>query len=185
MTTAADVFAIITGAFPDMWASLGVSNLGAMNAALADVGLVEATQDITAEADTYRYAVTIPPDQVYRVDVIASGATKPEEFFWWKAHTGYLHIDAKLPGAGDTLRVYYYDKPTALTATSDVIPPNIDPARLAWVTVYYLCLNQAMKAENTDPTLKVLLERAEAMRNEFLVRRPTGRRAPSPHFSNW
>lgn len=184
MTTAADVIKIVTDMMPTMFPT-GGSYLGALNAALADGGKIEATMDITAVADTYRYAITVPPDLVYRVDVLATGSTKPVEHYWWRAHTGYLHIDAKPPGAGDTLRVYYYDKPATVTQTTDVMPANIDPMRLAWLMIYYLCADRIMKAENTDPTLKVLYDKAEGMRNEFLVRRPTDRRAPSPHFSNW
>lgn len=182
MTTAAEVLTLVAGMLPNTFAQPAL--LAALNTALGDAGKAESTLDITALADTARYAITIPPEQIFRVDVIAAGESAPKEFYWWRAFGGYLYIDNHAPSAGDTLRVSYYDKP-ATAGLSTVIPSNIDAHRLMWLTVYYACIARMQIQANTDSTIEKLFAQADKMRNEFMVRRRNVQRGPSPHYSNW
>lgn len=182
MTLASDVLLIATNILPSTFSQTAL--LAALNAGLNDAGKTETSLDIAALADTARYAITIPPEQIIRVDIIAAGSTTPAEFYWWRAFGGYLNIDAHPPGAGDTLRVYYYDRVTPL-AIGGTVPPDIDPQRLAWLTVYYACIARMQITANTDPNIKELFQTASQMRNEFMARRASRNRARAPHYSNW
>lgn len=174
----------------DLYAALPASIVrealvGALNNAMADCGKVEASLDITAVADTNRYAITIPGSMIHRVETLAAGTTTGVEYYWFRVEAGYLYLDAHVPGAGDTIRVFYTDTPARVALDADVVNVNLDALRLAWLTMYYALVPMMTKAENTDAGLKEVFALATNERNEFMARRPARVHARLPHLSNY
>jgi hypothetical protein len=158
--------------------------IAALNAAMIDYGPVESSADITATADTFRYGITCNPEQIVRVETIAAGATKPGEFFFWRAGGAYLYLDKEV-GVGDTIRYFYYASPAYVTLDADTVNARYGLARLAWLTAYHAALVRLEGDENQEPGIKLLFEEAKERRNEWMVRRPGRPQARGPHLATY